>query len=450
MKHIKVSIVLPSKNVKEYINECLDSVINQTLKDIEIICVDANSTDGTREIIEQYMRLDTRIRLLDDTEGSCGYAYNIGIAAARGKYVGFVETDDYVRTDMFEKLYAIAEKNHLDFVKANHINFVNIDGERYFEEEKIFNFTPYEKNYGIIINPSIYPEVNWFDHCMWNGIYSKSFLEEKNIKLNESKGPSYQDHGFQWQTMLKARKAMYVDDAYYYYRNDNANASMKNLNGIVKDYGEFIFVKKIITDMPETTLDHMNIFYDKLFYTLRRWIELYQKFEFELNDEQKTVINNWISELKKGEKYISPKLIGIEKYCELKLLLNDFDTYCKYIKNEITSKEEYLKNIVDSLHEKNVVIFGCGMFGKRLLVALKKNDEINVNAFCDNNAYDGQTVLGKKVYNPEYAVAKYSDSYFIIANQRFYLDCMRQLMELGISKSKILYYEMTNCELDEI
>ena len=448
MKQIKVSIILPSKNVKDYVSECLESVINQSLKEIEIICVDANSTDGTREIIEKYMQRDPRIQLLDDTKGSCGYAYNIGIAAAKGNYVGFVETDDYVSTNMFEKLYAIAESNNLDYVKVNHINFIDLDGEHFFEEEKIFNIKPYEKNYGVIINPSKYPEVNWFDHCMWNGIYKNKFLKENNIKLNESKGASYQDHGFQWQTMLKARRVMYIDDAYYYYRNDNTNASMKNLNGIVKDYGEFIFVKDIITKMTETTLDHMMVFYDKLFYTLRRWIELYQKYEIDLNDEQITVIEKWIAELKNGEEYLSPKLIGIEKYCELQLLINDYTTFCKYIKNEIISKKDYVKKLIERLHGKKIIIFGCGIFGKRLYALLKKIDDICVICFCDNNAHENEDFMGTSVYKPEYVVDKYVDAYYIIANQRYYLDCMRQLLELGVDKSKITYYEMTSTEFD--
>ncbi|SDB28942.1 Glycosyl transferase family 2 [Pseudobutyrivibrio sp. YE44] len=448
MNEIKVSIVLPSKNVKDYIKECLESVINQTLRDIEIICVDANSTDGTREIIEEYKNDDNRIILLDDDMGSCGYAYNIGIAISRGKYVGFVETDDYVRLDMFERLYNVAEANNLDYVKGNHTNFTDVGNERFFEEERVFRESPYERNYGLIINPSMYPEVNWFDHCMWNGIYRREYLKDKNVKLNESKGPSYQDHGFQWQTILKARKAMYLDESYYFYRNDNANSSMNNLNGIVKDYGEFLFVRNILNNSSETMSEHWSIYYDKMFYTLKRWVELYVKNDFELSGEQKQVIEKWIYDLHAGEAYITPKMIGMEKYCELALLKDNFELYCEYVKSIILAKDNYLKSIIKNMRGKSVIIFGAGVFGTRICAVLEQFEDIKIIAFCDNKAHENQLIRGKDVYTPDYAINKYGDAYYLIANQKYYLDCMRQLMDLGVDKSHISYYEMTNNELD--
>jgi glycosyltransferase involved in cell wall biosynthesis len=90
----KVSVILPSLNVVEYIEECLFSVINQTLKEIEIICVDAGSTDGTLDIIRKYQNLDTRIHLIQSEIKSYGKQMNMGVSAAKGEYVGIVETDD--------------------------------------------------------------------------------------------------------------------------------------------------------------------------------------------------------------------------------------------------------------------------------------------------------------------------------------------------------------------
>ena len=91
----KVSIIMPSLNVRDYIEKCLDSVLGQTLQDIEVICVDADSTDGTHEILERYAKKDSRVRLLRDDQHSTGYAKNLGIDMARGEYVGIVEPDDY-------------------------------------------------------------------------------------------------------------------------------------------------------------------------------------------------------------------------------------------------------------------------------------------------------------------------------------------------------------------
>ena len=98
----KVSIILPSLNVHEYIEDCLKSVCNQQLQDVEIICVDAGSTDGTLEIIQNFAKKDERIKLILSEKKSYGLQMNLGVDASNGKYIGIVETDDYVRPEMFK------------------------------------------------------------------------------------------------------------------------------------------------------------------------------------------------------------------------------------------------------------------------------------------------------------------------------------------------------------
>ena len=105
MSEIAVSIIMPSLNVANYIEECLASAVNQTLKEIEIICIDAGSTDGTAEIIERYAEKDKRIRLIKTEFKSYGAQVNLGIRLARGYYIAILETDDYVSCDMYENLY---------------------------------------------------------------------------------------------------------------------------------------------------------------------------------------------------------------------------------------------------------------------------------------------------------------------------------------------------------
>ena len=120
-----VSIVLPSLNVANYIGECLESVVSQSLKEIEIICVDAGSTDGTLEIISAYMAKDSRIRLITSDRKSYGLQMNLGLDAAHGKYLAIVETDDMIPENMLKDLYEIAQKKKLDFVKADFYRFVS-------------------------------------------------------------------------------------------------------------------------------------------------------------------------------------------------------------------------------------------------------------------------------------------------------------------------------------
>ena len=106
----------------------MDSLLNQTLEEIEVFVIDANSTDGTHEILEEYAKKDERVILLEDTQGSTGYAKNLGIQKAKSPYIAIVESDDYVALDMFEKLYLKAEETGADIVKDNYSTFVEDDG----------------------------------------------------------------------------------------------------------------------------------------------------------------------------------------------------------------------------------------------------------------------------------------------------------------------------------
>ena len=116
---IKVSVIMPSLNVAQDIRQCLESVINQTLRDIEILCIDAGSTDGTREILAEYAARDARIRLIESPVKSYGYQVNLGIRKAQGDYIGIVETDDRIQPDILLLLYETAEKYRLDSVRCN-------------------------------------------------------------------------------------------------------------------------------------------------------------------------------------------------------------------------------------------------------------------------------------------------------------------------------------------
>ena len=114
-----VSIIMPSLNVRQYIEKCLQSVVDQTLQNIEIICIDAGSTDGTREIINKYVLKDNRVKVIDSEIKSYGYQVNLGMYYASGKYIAIVETDDWIELNMFSILYELAEREKLDYIVAD-------------------------------------------------------------------------------------------------------------------------------------------------------------------------------------------------------------------------------------------------------------------------------------------------------------------------------------------
>ena len=115
----KVSVIIPVYNVEQYLRECLDSVVNQTLKDIEIICVNDGSTDNSLVILEEYAAKDERIKIVNKENGGLSSARNCAIPLARGEYIGFVDSDDWIDLDFYEKLYNTAKKYKAEIACAN-------------------------------------------------------------------------------------------------------------------------------------------------------------------------------------------------------------------------------------------------------------------------------------------------------------------------------------------
>ncbi|MDE6052607.1 MAG: glycosyltransferase, partial [Lachnospiraceae bacterium] len=240
MQIIKVSVIIPMLNAASHIKECLDSVIRQTLQEIEIWCVDAGSTDGTPNIVREYSETDIRIRLLESDRKSYGYQVNMGIDAAEGMYIGIVEPDDYIWEDMFEKLYNAARENHLDFVKSNFYKFMDYMGKRHYQKWERSAWGN-KVSYGSVILLKDTPQALVYgDHGnIWSGIYRREFIANKWIRLHETLGASYQDTGFALLCSMEAERIMFLEDAFYYYRQDNVGSSVSSQekhSTIIKEY----------------------------------------------------------------------------------------------------------------------------------------------------------------------------------------------------------------------
>lgn len=242
-REIKVSIILPSLNVAKYIRKCIESVVSQTLQDIEIICVDAGSVDGTLELIREYEGKDNRIKVIISDKKSYGYQVNLGMDMASGEYIGIVETDDYVLDNMFESLYSIARNNDLDFVKGDYYNFRTEGGE--FKQE-IFCLSTEKAFYNRVVNIGRERECFLFPINTWPGIYSKKFLDSHHIRHNETPGASFQDNGFWFQTFVYAKRAMFLDKPYYMHRRDNPASSIHSKDKVFCICDEFKFIRDVL------------------------------------------------------------------------------------------------------------------------------------------------------------------------------------------------------------
>lgn len=244
MSKIFLSIIIPVFNTEEYLSKCLDSVCSQTLEDIEIICVDDGSSDDSLNILKEYAKKDERIRIISKENEGQGIARNIGIKEARGEYVGFVDSDDFVKKDMFEKLYQHANKNNLDIAMCKVSEFNNVTHEvndnlwyyslgvfRDFDKE-IFN---HEDTSDFTCEISVTP---------YNKIYKRSLLWDNNIHFAENL--IFEDELFFYDVYLKAKRISIVDENLYYYRTNRKGSTVEKSSE--KDYSDIIPIFKQIRE----------------------------------------------------------------------------------------------------------------------------------------------------------------------------------------------------------
>lgn len=243
----EVSILMPACNVEEYIRECMDSVVNQTLKDIEIICLDDGSKDSTGKILDEYAAEDSRIRVIHKPNTGYGHSMNVGLKIAAGEYIGIVETDDYAEPDMFEKLYKTAKKGRLDVVKSNFFVYVTKPDTKNTFREILRDCHSYDR----IIFPGEHPEVFRVKPSIWSGIYRRDFLLENDIWFTETPGASYQDTAFNFKVWACAEKAALLKAAYLHYRTDNANSSVNSAGKVYCLCDEYESMEKFLEERPE-------------------------------------------------------------------------------------------------------------------------------------------------------------------------------------------------------
>ena len=260
----KVSVILPIYNVEQYLEECLESVIHQSLKEIEIICVNDGSTDSSTEIMERYAAIDPRIIIISGPNGGYGKAMNKGLDRASGEYIGIVEPDDYVDLNMFEELYVLAKDHDLDFVKADFYRFTRDEDGKEHRKYELLDKT--KCRYGQLLNPSMDPECIRFMLNTWTGIYRRSFLNEKNIRHNETPGASFQDNGFYFQTFAYAQRAMIVNKPYYCNRRDNPNSSVKSKEKVYCMSVEYDYIQELLKRNKEVWLRFRYMYWWKKYH----------------------------------------------------------------------------------------------------------------------------------------------------------------------------------------
>jgi glycosyltransferase involved in cell wall biosynthesis len=258
-----VSVIVPTYNNERFLAQCLDSAKAQTLHDIEVICVNDGSTDGSLAVMEDYAARDGRFRIIDKANGGYGHSMNQGLAAATGTYVAILESDDLIEPAMLAELSSCAEKNGLDFVKADFRPFHGTEASLRMAYTRI---TDDPSLYDRVIDPRCEPEAFDADMVTWTGIYRRSFLDAHEIRYNESPGAAYQDNGFWFQTFAFATKIMFVPRAYYLYRQDNPNSSINSTQKVFCMCEEHAFMHAFLERHPELDARLYRIWSKKMYH----------------------------------------------------------------------------------------------------------------------------------------------------------------------------------------
>lgn len=348
-KQIAVSVIVPTYNVASYLAKCLDSIISQTLKNIEIICVNDGATDNSPQILEEYAKKDGRIRIITQPNGGYGKAMNNGIAAANGEYIGIVEPDDFILPEMYEILYNAAKEHDCEIVKSDFCRFVG-DGT----DSTYWMTAGEEKNYNRVINPAEEKECFRFVMNTWCGIYRRDFLLTNNITHNETPGASFQDNGFWFKGFCFAKRIIFLDKALYMNRRDNPGSSVANKEKVYCGNIEYGLIYDWMSDKPDIKENFIDVFMVKKLHTyifnLRRIApnfrhEYIRKFseEFKISYE-------------KGE--LSKAIFTNNEWTELMQLIRDPEEYYYTIEQErikvsvilpVYNCEKYLRQCLNSL-----------------------------------------------------------------------------------------------------
>lgn len=242
-----VSILVPIYNVERYLRECLESIVAQTLDDIEIICIDDGSTDGSLAIVKEYQAQDNRIVLITKPNAGYGDTMNRGLEVAQGKYIGIVESDDIAQHNMFEKLSELAEHNNLDVVKSNFYTHATHTAP---DEDPVLDNLAFCPE-GVVFTPLDKQEIFLTQPAIWSALYKRDFLEQNNIRFLETPGASFQDTSFNYRVFALAKRVMVTHEAFLHYRIDNASSSVKSQAKIFCICDEYAEMWQFTGEQPE-------------------------------------------------------------------------------------------------------------------------------------------------------------------------------------------------------
>lgn len=234
----KISIIVPVYQVEKYLNECITSIVNQTYRNLEIILVDDGSKDCCPELCEMWAEKDRRIRVIHKKNGGLSDARNKGLEVATGEYIGFVDSDDRIREDMYEKLYKSLAECQAEIAECGTVYFKDENIIRRVCQKKLVCCSNKEAMEGLISDTV-------FHQTVWNKLYSRKCLE--NILFET--GKCNEDEFWTYQIFHNAQRVVAIPECCYWYRQReqsimSSDFSYKRLDALEAKYGRMQFIEQ--------------------------------------------------------------------------------------------------------------------------------------------------------------------------------------------------------------
>lgn len=359
---VKVSVLVPVYNVEKYLEKCINSILEQTLSEIEIICIDDGSTDASGRILDDLSKNHARLKVIHNKNIGYGATMNFGLSLANGEYIGIVESDDFIERDMYEDLYRIAKEKDLDFAKGDYWKYTE-EGKCLISRSDACQsdtvFSRYENMDKIFAPKSI-----------WSGIYKKEFLVKSQIYFLETPGASYQDTSFWFKVCIMAERGYFVSKAYVDYRVDNDMSSVKSKEKVYCVCDE---LKECERYLWESGLDVGYLYPYYVFYKMTTYHWNLERLSSSIFCED--YVKRISRELKEDVAHLYMKKDGFyEDWCYKLKMITDFPVaYLKFLNERfIKIVVRKMKDIMDIVkEEKTVYIYGAGVVGHRLKRAIK-------------------------------------------------------------------------------
>ncbi|MDD6285332.1 MAG: glycosyltransferase family 2 protein, partial [Methanobacteriaceae archaeon] len=426
---VKISVIIPIFNTRKFLNKCLDSLLNQSLTDIEIICVDDGSTDNSLKILKSYANKDDRVKVLTRENNGAGAARNLGLKYVNGKYILFVDSDDWFEEDGLKLLYDKAEQLNVDLLLFDSIEHKinNQVAERRFfnkNEDDFSNlvFDYHYKNNKLVMNSFFVP---------WTKLYRTKFLLDKNIKFSEI--PIFEDMFFNVAVTTLASKIAYYPKILYHYNRLNSSSITSDIK-----YGAKALIITGVYKNIENFL-RKNNFYEELEpnYILSK-IKEYINVLNRIHEDYKEILFNKIKEdfinlnLFNKDIFKNLYLIGYSFYIHVLNSnsykeLNKFNSL-KAIESDITLKNVLHPNYVDADYVKSFEktkddIDKLELFDKEYYINTYNYDGLLdplIDYLCDGvyKGYNPSQRFNTEFYSEEYNITSNPLVYFV--NKGYY------------------------------